>query len=40
MSILIPLLKEMKPATTSAILSQMNAERVKEVTAELIGHNY
>ena len=40
MSILIPLLKEMKPATTSAILSQMNAERVKEITSELIGHNY
>ncbi len=40
MSILIPILKEMKPATTSAILSQMNPERVKEVTAELIGHNY
>lgn len=40
MSILIPLLKEMKPATTSAILAQMNPERVKAVTAELIGHNY
>ena len=40
MSILIPLLKEMKPSTTSAILSQMDSERVKEITSELIGHNY
>lgn len=40
MSILIPLLKEMKPSSSSAILSQMDSERAKAVTTELIGHNY
>lgn len=40
MSILVPLLKEMKPSASSAILSQMNSEKAKAVTTELIGHNY
>lgn len=39
-SILVPLLKEMKPSASSAILSQMNSEKAKAVTTELIGHNY
>ena len=40
MRILIPLLKEMKPSASSAILSQMDSEKAKAVTTELIGHNY
>lgn len=40
MSILVPLLKEMKPSSSSAILSQMDSEKAKAVTGELIGHNY
>ena len=40
MSILVPMLKEMKPSASSAILSQMNSEKAKAVTTELIGHNY
>lgn len=38
--ILLPLLKEMKPSVSSAIISQMNAEKAKEITTELIGHNF
>lgn len=40
MSILIPILKEMKPSVSSAIISQMNAEKAKAVTTELIGNNF
>ena len=40
MRILIPLLKEMKPSASSAILSQMDSEKARAVTTELIGHNY
>lgn len=37
--ITVALLKGMKPATSSAILSQMNAEKAKIVTSELMGNN-
>lgn len=40
MSILVPLLKEMKPSVSSAILSQMNAEKARAVTTELVGNNF
>lgn len=39
MDITVALLKGMKPSSSSAILSQMNAEKAKAVTAELIGNN-
>ncbi len=38
--ILIPLLKEMKPSVSSAIISQMDAAKAKAVTTELIGNNF
>lgn len=38
--ILIPLLKEMKPSVSSAIISQMDAQKAKAVTTELIGNNF
>ncbi len=38
--IIVALLKGMKPATSSAILSQMNAEKAKIVTSELMGNNF
>lgn len=40
MSILVPLLKEMKPSVSSAILSQMDSGKAKAVTTELIGNNF
>lgn len=40
MDILVSLVKNMKPSVSSAILSQMKAEKAKAVTAELIGNNY
>lgn len=38
--ILIPLLKEMKPSVSSAIISQMDAQKAKAVTTELIGNKF
>ena len=38
--ILIPLLKEMKPSVSSAIISQMDAGKAKAVTTALIGNNF
>lgn len=35
----VSLLKEMKPSTSSAILSQMKAEKAKEITDNIIGNN-
>ena len=35
----VSLLKEMKPSTSSAILSQMKAEKAKEITDKIIGNN-
>ncbi len=40
MDILVALMKEMKPSAASAILSQMNAERAKTVTTELLGNQF
>ncbi len=37
MDILVSTIREMKPASSSAILSQMQPERAKNVTAELLG---
>lgn len=37
--ILAAILREMKPANSSAILSQMRAEKAKVVTTELMGNN-
>lgn len=39
MDITVALLKGMKPSSSSAILSQMNSEKAKAVTSELIGNN-
>ena len=39
MNITVALLKGMKPSSSSAILSQMNSEKAKAVTSELIGNN-
>lgn len=36
----VSLLKEMKPSTSSAILSQMKAEKAKEITDKIIGNNF
>lgn len=36
----VSLLKEMKPSTSSAILSQMRAEKAKEITDKIIGNNF
>lgn len=38
--IIVSLLTEMKPSSSSAILSQMNPQKAKEVTDELIGNNF
>lgn len=38
-SIVVSLLREMKPSTSSAIVSQMNAEKAKAVTDEIIGNS-
>ena len=38
MDILINMFENMKPSTASAILSKMNSERAKEITAELAGN--
>ena len=40
MDITVALLKGMKPSASSAILSQMNPEKARAVTAELIGNNF
>lgn len=37
--IIVSLLKEMKPSVSSAIVSQMNSEKAKAVTDELIGNS-
>lgn len=39
MDITVAILKGMKPAVSSAILAQMQSERAKAVTSELIGNN-
>lgn len=39
LDILVAILKEMKPSVSSAILSQMNALKAKEVTTELMSRN-
>lgn len=39
LDILVAILKEMKPSTSSAILSQMNALKAKAVTTELLSRN-
>lgn len=39
LDILVAILKEMKPSSSSAILSQMNAIKAKEVTTELMSRN-
>lgn len=39
MDITVALLKGMKPSASSAILSQMNSEKAKAVTSQLIGNN-
>lgn len=39
LDILVAILKEMKPSASSAILSQMNALKAKEVTTELMSRN-
>lgn len=39
LDILVAILKEMKPSVSSAILSQMNALKAKEVTSELMSRN-
>lgn len=39
MDILVAILKEMKPSTSSAILAQMNALKAKAVTTELMSNN-
>lgn len=39
MDITVALLKGMKPSSSSAILSQMNSDKAKSVTTELIGNN-
>ncbi len=39
MEITVALLRGMKPSTSSAILSQMDSERARIVTSELIGNN-
>jgi len=36
----VALLKDMKPSTSSAIISQMNAEKAKEITDKIIGNNF
>lgn len=36
----VSLLKEMKPSSSSAILSQMKAEKAKEITDLIIGNNF
>ncbi len=36
----VSLLKDMKPSTSSAILSQMKAEKAKEITDKIIGNNF
>lgn len=38
-NIVVSLLREMKPSTSSSIVSQMNAEKAKAVTDELIGNS-
>ena len=38
MDILVSIIKEMKPTSSSAILSQMQSEKAKNVTAELLGN--
>ena len=39
LEITVAILKGMKPSASSAILSQMNAEKAQAITAELIGNN-
>ena len=39
LDILVAILKEMKPSSSSAILSQMDAIKAKEVTTALISRN-
>lgn len=39
LDILVAILKEMKPSTSSAILAQMNALKAKAVTTELLSRN-
>lgn len=39
MDITVALLKGMKPSSSSSILSQMNSDKAKAVTTELIGNN-
>lgn len=39
LDITVAILKGMKPSASSAIISQMNAEKAQAITAELIGNN-
>lgn len=40
LDVTVSLLKEMKPSTSSAILSQMKAEKAKAITDKIIGNNF
>ena len=40
MHVLLPLLKEMKPSASSAIISQMDSQKAKAVTTELVGPDF
>ena len=38
LDILVAIIKEMKPTSSSAILSQMQSQKAQKVTAELLGN--